>query len=48
MNILAEAQKRMLETENPEARARLEAEFNELYFKTRKKKTRIVFLANYL
>lgn len=47
MNILAEAQKRMLETENPEARARLEAEFNELYFKTRKK-TRIVFLANYL
>lgn len=37
MNILAEAQKRMLETENPEARARLEAEFNELYFKTRKK-----------
>lgn len=37
MNILAEAQKRMLETENPEARARLEAEFNELYFKTREK-----------
>ena len=37
MNILAEAQKKMLETENPEERARLEAEFNELYFKTREK-----------
>lgn len=29
--------KKMLETENFEERARLEAEFNELYFKTRKK-----------
>ncbi len=37
INILAEAQKKMLETENLETRARLEAEFNELYFKTREK-----------
>lgn len=37
MNILAEKQKKLLETENVDERTRLESEFNELYFKTRQK-----------
>lgn len=37
MNILANKQKKMLETENLDERAKLEEEFNRLYFTTREK-----------